>query len=121
MPVFKAQCFPMIGPDFTALFGARTSGPLVLAMILLVALAASQLVAAVTGKKPMDKDRLGGVFMNLMFSFFTAVVALVLVLFVCAENPGPNEDKSLAADMSITCYNSDTWKQLIALSIVAIV
>merc|ERR1719436_762599 len=78
----------------------------------------SRVIAAIASKAvlAMQMDRLLNVFGSLMFTFFSAIAALSLLLFKCSENP--NGTKSLAIDLSVICFDSDDWKSMLVAAII---
>mmetsp|Transcript_151887 Transcript_151887/g.368860 ORF Transcript_151887/g.368860 Transcript_151887/m.368860 type:complete len:314 (-) Transcript_151887:298-1239(-) len=51
-----------------------------------------------------------------MFTFFSAIAAISLLLFKCAENP--NGTSSLVIDLSVICFESEDWKSMLVAAIV---
>merc|ERR1712190_475025 len=50
----------------------------------------------------------------LMFTFFSAISALSLLMFKCF--PSPNSTSSLAQDYSVVCWTSSEWQSLIGVA-----
>jgi len=62
----------------------------------------------------MERNRLCNVFMSIMFTFFSAVSAISLLLFECTSSP--NGKQTLTEDLSVICWESSEWTSMIAVA-----
>jgi hypothetical protein len=118
MVIFETQCVGFARTQTAMAFKAVT--PIILALACLLVWGVSVAAAAFSGRADlrMDKNRMFNVFGSILFTFFGAVAAMALDLFKC--NGNPNQERTLASDASIVCYNSDTWQSLLGLSVACV-
>jgi len=106
--------------DFQSNMIVQVSIPAVVLVVTFLVWITSQLVERYA--KPglgMDKDRtLNGV-LSLMYTFFAGIANMAFSIFKCSPHPN-NIDKTLTADRSINCYESD-WNNMVVLGVFAVV
>lgn len=96
----------------------KALGPIVIAVICVVTFGCSVAVSKI-GFPPalMEKNRLFNVYGSIIYTFSAAIAAVAMSLFKCSQNP--NDTKTLVADLSIICYTSDEWKDMLGIGIVS--
>mmetsp|Transcript_21305 Transcript_21305/g.49456 ORF Transcript_21305/g.49456 Transcript_21305/m.49456 type:complete len:1347 (-) Transcript_21305:129-4169(-) len=119
LSIFKLECAGYAGVEYEMFF--RTFAPMLLVLWVCVLYAIFKIVSLIAGRPDyrMQGARIFDVLMSIIFSFFTAIVAMSLLLYKCEDNP--NGTSSLKADRSVLCYEDGTWQDLLALSIVAVI
>merc|ERR1712048_1361968 len=105
--------------DFNTGFIVKTLTPIFILIIFLFTKIVSKVASAVVGKRELDMEanRLFNAFGSVMFTFFSAIAALSLLLFKCTSNP--NGERTLSADLSVICYK-DEWNSMIAIAATAV-
>jgi hypothetical protein len=112
--ILKIDCAGFGG--FQASFAVKAASPLILLLFFGITKVGS-IAASKALNKPqlnMSTDRLINDFMCLMFTFFSAISALSLLLFKCV--PSPNNMTTLSEDLSVICWDSPAWQSLIGIS-----
>jgi len=115
---FKPDCAGFAGFQESMIF--KCAGPFLIAAVAAFTKGCSFVASKVAKKEflNMDNDRLFNVFMSLMFTFFSAISSVSLLLFKCRDNP--NEKTTLSSDLSITCMTSEKWQSMLVIAIFAV-
>lgn len=66
----------------------------------------------------VDLNRLANTYLGLLFTFSSAIAALCLLLFKCADNP--NGKKTLTADLTVDCFEGKQWTDMVIVGIACV-
>jgi len=117
--IFKVECAG--AADFKSSMLTRGIAPVLVVVVALLCYFTSCVLKQLFGEKKFTLafDRLANVVGSLMYTFFSAVSAIAFMLFKCGSNP--NGLVTNSSDMSIVCFESDTWSQLLGISVVFVI
>eukprot|EP00927_Polykrikos_kofoidii_P022188 TRINITY_DN20763_c0_g1_i1.p1 TRINITY_DN20763_c0_g1~~TRINITY_DN20763_c0_g1_i1.p1 ORF type:complete len:1386 (+),score=171.53 TRINITY_DN20763_c0_g1_i1:50-4207(+) len=106
--------------DFGSVLVARVILPLLLGSSAAALFFCSRVVARVLERDElsMNGNRLNNALFSVVFTFFSAIVALSLSLFKCLLNP--NGMFTLIEDRSIVCYTDEKWEALLGIQFMAV-
>jgi len=116
LTVFKLDCAGFTTFESAMIF--KATGPLIVWAMAFVLWVGSIILARVRGEAyRLNGDCVFNVIMSMMFTFFGAISSMALSLFKCMDNP--NGKATLSSDLRVVCHESDQWKSMLGLSIVA--
>jgi len=115
--MFRPECNSSFD-SFDAKFWVNLMAPALLFAVFFGTYGVSWLIGNVQPRVRMQRDQLTGMFFSLYSSFFTAITALAMGLFVCYKHP--NGNSSLKSSPEVLCFD-EAWHSKAYASVAAVV